>query len=71
MSTPREIQEGATQGLVLFPTVYSSYINDAIKTLGVYMAYFADVTCMYAKDSGGVHVLRKLQRDLNSIETWR
>jgi hypothetical protein len=67
MSTPREIQVGVAQGSILSLTLYSMYINYTPQTSGVYLALFADDTCMYATDRKD---LRKMQRGLNSIETW-
>jgi hypothetical protein len=32
---------------------------------------FADDTCLFVTDSKEIFVLRKLQRGLNSMETWR
>jgi hypothetical protein len=70
MSTPREIQADATQGSVLSSILYSMYINDnPPRTPGVYLALFADDTCMYIMDRKVSYVLRKLQRGLNSMET--
>jgi hypothetical protein len=70
MSAPREMQAGTLQGSVLSPTLYSMYINDIPHTAGVYLAVFADDTYMYATDRKEVYVVRRLQRSLNSIETW-
>jgi hypothetical protein len=40
------------------------------QTSGVYLACFADDTCMYATVQREGFALRKLQRGLNSIEMW-
>jgi hypothetical protein len=40
------------------------------QTSGVYLALFADDTCMYTIDRKEGYVLRKLQRGLNSTEMW-
>jgi hypothetical protein len=40
------------------------------QTTGVYLSLLADDTCMRATDREEGHVLRMLQRGLNSIETW-
>jgi hypothetical protein len=65
MYTPREMKTG-----VLYPTLYSIYINDNLSaTPGVYLAFFADDACTYATDCKDGYVLTKLQRGLNSIET--
>jgi hypothetical protein len=69
MSTPREIQAGVPQGSVLSPTLYSFYINDAPQNPGVYLALFADDTCIYCTDRKVGYVLRKLQRGLTSVES--
>jgi len=61
LSTPRDIQAGVLQGSVLAPTLHSLYINDIPQTPGVYLALFADNTCIYTTDRTGGHVLRKLQ----------
>jgi hypothetical protein len=52
MSTPREMQAGVPQGSVLSPILYNIciYINDAPQTPGVYLALFADDTCLYVTD---------------------
>jgi hypothetical protein len=70
MSTPRDIQAGVTHGSVLYPTLYSIYINNTAQTPGVYLRLLPDDTCIYAKDRKGGYVLRKLQRGLTAIETW-
>jgi hypothetical protein len=69
MSTPREIQARVPQGSVLSQILFIIYINDTPQTPGVYLALFADDTFMYATDRKEGYVLRKLQRDLNSIDT--
>jgi hypothetical protein len=69
MSTPSEMQAEVSQGSVLSPTLYSMYINDALKTPGVRLTLFAD-TCLYATDGKESSVVRKLQRGLSSMETW-
>jgi hypothetical protein len=46
------------------------YINDAPQTPGVYLALFADDTCLYATDRKEGFVVTKFQRGLSSIETW-
>jgi hypothetical protein len=69
MSTPREMRTGVLQDSVLSPTLYIMYINDAPQTPGVYLALFADDTCLYATDRKEGFVVRKLQRGLSSMET--
>jgi hypothetical protein len=49
-SAPREVQASVPQGSVLPPALYSIYINDAPQHPGVHLAFFADDTCLYAKD---------------------
>jgi hypothetical protein len=61
MSTPRELRAGVPQGSVLSPTLYNMYINGAPQTPGVYLALFADDTCLYATDCTYGFVRRKLQ----------
>jgi hypothetical protein len=46
------------------------YITDAPQTPGVYLDLFADDTCLYATERKESFVVRKLQRELNSMETW-
>jgi hypothetical protein len=70
LSTPRNIQEGVTQGSVLSPTLYSLYINDTSQTLGVYLALFTDDTYLYSTDHEVGFVLRKFQRSLTAMESW-
>jgi hypothetical protein len=50
MPTPREMKAWVSQSSILFPTLYYMYINDALQTTGVYLALFADETCLYATD---------------------
>jgi hypothetical protein len=63
MSTPREMQAGVPLGSVLSPTLYNMYINDAPQTPGIYLALFADDTCLclYATDQKEGSVVRKFQ----------
>jgi hypothetical protein len=70
MSTPREMQAGVPKGSALSPTLYNIYINDTLHTPGVYLALFADGTCLYTIERKEGYVLRKLQRGLDVIETW-
>jgi hypothetical protein len=70
LSAPRDIQTGVLQGSVLFPTLYSLYINNTLQTFGVYLGLFADDTCISATDCKEGYVLRKLQQGLSAIETW-
>jgi hypothetical protein len=63
------MQAGVPQGSVLSPTLYNMYINDAPQTHGVYLALFADDTCLYATDRKEGFV-SKLQRGLSSMEAW-
>jgi hypothetical protein len=58
MSMPRVMQAGVPQGSVLSPTLYNMYINDAPQTHGVYLALFADDTCLYATDRKEGFVVR-------------
>jgi hypothetical protein len=50
--------------------LYSIYISDTPQTPGVYLALFADDTCLYAADCKEGCFLRKLQRGVEAIETW-
>jgi hypothetical protein len=70
MSTPRKMQAWVPQGFVLSPTLYNIYINDIPQTPGVYLALFAEDTCLYATERKEGYVLRKLQRGLDAIKTW-
>jgi hypothetical protein len=70
MSASREIQAGVPQGSVLSFTLYNIYINDTLQTPGVYLALFADDTCLYSTERKEGYVLRNLQRGLDAIETW-
>jgi hypothetical protein len=47
-----------------------NFINDAPQTHGVYLALFADDTCLYATDRKEGFIVRKLQRGLSSMEAW-
>jgi hypothetical protein len=44
-------------------------MNDILQTPGVYVALFADDTCIYTTDLKAGYVLRKLQCDLTSMES--
>jgi hypothetical protein len=57
------------QGFFLSPRFQSIYTNDAPQTADVYLALFAEDTCLYATDLKEGFVLRKLQRGLSSMET--
>jgi hypothetical protein len=70
MSMPREMQAWVPQGSILSSILYSMYINDAPQTPGVYLALFADDTCLYAKECKEGYGLRKLQHGLSSMEMW-
>jgi hypothetical protein len=74
MSTPSVMPAGVPQDSVLSPTLFNMciymYINDAPQTRGVHLALFADDTCLYATDFKEGFIVRKLQRGLNSMETW-
>jgi hypothetical protein len=70
LSTPRDIQAGVPQGLVLSPILYSLYINDTPQTPAVYLALFTNDTCIYTIDRKEVYVPRKLQRSHTSMESW-
>jgi retron-type reverse transcriptase len=69
MSTPRRMQAGVPQGSVLSPALYNLNIIDTPQTIGVNLALFADDTCLYTERKEG-YVLRKVQRDLNSMSAW-
>jgi hypothetical protein len=58
------------QGSVLFPTLYTLYINNTPQNLGVYWSLFADDTCLYSTDREECYVLRKIQRGLTAMESW-
>jgi hypothetical protein len=68
MSTPREMQAGMPQVVVLSSTLFNMYINDAPQTYGVHLALFADDTCLYATDRKEDFIVRKFQRGLSSME---
>jgi hypothetical protein len=70
MSSPREMRAGVPQRSILSPTLYNIYINDTPQTPGVYLALFADDTCLFATERKERYVLRKLQRGLDAIEMW-
>jgi len=66
---PRDLQAGVLQGSILATTLYSLYKNDTLQTPGVYLALFANYTCIYTTDCKEGYVLRKLQRSLASVES--
>jgi hypothetical protein len=67
MSMPRVMQAGVPHGSVLSPTLYDMYITDAPQTHGVYLALFADDTCLYPTECKEGFVVRKLQCGLSSM----
>jgi hypothetical protein len=69
-STPRKIAAGIPQGSVLAPVLYSLYINDAAAAPGTHLALFTDDTRIYATEKHERHVLYKLQRGLNAVNSW-
>jgi hypothetical protein len=69
LPVPRDIEAGILQVSVLFRTLYSLYINDTPQTPEVYVALFADDTCIYTTDRKEGYVLRQLQRGLTSVES--
>jgi hypothetical protein len=46
------------------------YTNDTPRTIGVQLTLFADDTCLYATERMECYILRKLQRELNTMEEW-
>jgi hypothetical protein len=52
------------------PTLYSLYINNTPQTPGVYLAHFANDTCIPTTDCKEVYVLRKLQCGFTSMALW-
>jgi hypothetical protein len=70
MSPPSEMRAGVPQGSVLSPTLSTMFINDAPQPPGVYLALFADDTCLYATDQREGFVVGKLQCGLSSMEIW-
>ena len=71
MSTPTKIKAGMAQDSVLLPILYNLLINYAFQTPGAYLALFADNTSIYPTDRKEHYVIRKLQRGLSSLESWR
>jgi hypothetical protein len=45
-------------------------MNDTPQTPGIYLAFFADYTCIRTTHCKEGYVLRKLQRGLTSTESW-
>jgi hypothetical protein len=70
MSTPKIMQAEVPQGFILSLTLFNMYINDTPQTIGVHLALFADDTCLYVTERKESYVLRKLQRELNSMAEW-
>jgi hypothetical protein len=68
MSAPRDIQAVAPHGSVLFPTVYSIYINDMPRTPGVYLGLFANDTNIYTTDCREGYVFRRMQQGFSATE---
>lgn len=59
------------QDSVLFPILYNLLINYTFQTPGAYLALFADDSSIYPTDRKEHYVIRKLQRGLSSMESWR
>jgi hypothetical protein len=59
------VKAGVPQGSVLPLT-----LNDTPQTQGVYLALFADDTCIYTTDREEGYVLRKQRQGLTSMESW-
>jgi hypothetical protein len=57
-------------GSVLFPVLYSLYINDVPAAPGIQLALFADDTSIYASEKHERRVLNKLQRCLTAVGSW-
>jgi hypothetical protein len=68
LSSPRKLASGVPQ--VSVPVLYSLYINDAPATPEIYLALFADDTCVYATEKHERRVLNKLQRGLTAVGSW-
>jgi hypothetical protein len=70
MSTPRTMKAGVPQDSVLSPILFNMYINNTPQTTSVHLALFADDICLCATERKEGSVLRKLQRELNSMAEW-
>jgi hypothetical protein len=66
MRISRYIQAGMPQSSVMYPRLYSLYINDTNQTTVVYLGFFVDDTCIYETDRKEGYILRKLQRGLSA-----
>jgi hypothetical protein len=53
------MQARVSQVSILSRTLYNMYINDATQTPGVYLAHFADNTCLHAPKRKDCYVLGK------------
>jgi hypothetical protein len=65
------VQTGVSHNCDLCSTLYTLYFNDTPQTPHVYLGRFADDTYINAAECKEVNDLRKLQRRLSAIETWR
>jgi hypothetical protein len=70
LSSHRKVAARVPQGSVLAPVLYSLYINDASAVPGIYLALFADNTCIYATEKHKRRVLNKLQHGLTAVRSW-
>jgi hypothetical protein len=71
MTTLREMQAGAPQGSVLFPSLYNIYVNDPpLQIQEIHLALFADKTCLNATVRRDRFNVTKLQRATSSMEAW-
>jgi hypothetical protein len=60
MSAPRIMKVGVLQASVFSPTLFNMNRHDTPQTTGVYLALFADDTCLYAIKRKERYFLRKL-----------
>jgi hypothetical protein len=65
-----EIHNQGCRKIPSCPLHCSQYKNYTPQIPGVYLALIADDTCVYTTDRKEGYVLRKLQRDLTSMESW-
>ena len=69
-STIKFMEAGVPQGSVLAPLLYNILICDTPAEPGTYKALYADDTCLFATERNPSQALIKMQKSLDSIESW-
>lgn len=73
LSDLQQVDVGVPQGAVLSPVLFTFYMSDIFEAIGsdVEGLVYADDTYVYCSGPSLDGVLRKLQRDIHDISSWR